>query len=110
MEASRGIDKEDGKHTMDDALKNLNTSMTIVNGMARRYLGTSYPTFQDVQIFSIQSIKYMIILLSIGVDVHTIVNYIHIEHRKNKIPIILEKKVHAISYDGAADDVDGHDE
>jgi hypothetical protein len=88
MEASSGIDKEDVEHAIDGTL---NTSTTIVNGIARRYLNTSYPTFQHAQIFSIQPINCMITLLSTGVDAHTIASYIHIGSRKDKVPIILEK-------------------
>lgn len=90
MEASSGLDKEDLQHTIDDTLKNLNTS--IINGIARKHLDASYQTFKNIQVFSIQTIRQTITLSSTGLDPKKVGHYLHIERCKADIPITYNEK------------------
>ncbi|KAG0170725.1 hypothetical protein DFQ30_002055, partial [Apophysomyces sp. BC1015] len=64
MEASSGIEKEDLNHTLDDTLKNLHTSISMISGIIRRNLDASFETMKQVRVFCIQSRHGSIVRLS----------------------------------------------
>ncbi|KAI7900376.1 uncharacterized protein BX663DRAFT_415714, partial [Cokeromyces recurvatus] len=49
MEASSGLEKEDMEHTMEDTLKNLNSTIAFINGIGRKHLDASFSTFKKLQ-------------------------------------------------------------
>ncbi|KAI7904488.1 uncharacterized protein BX663DRAFT_559519 [Cokeromyces recurvatus] len=69
MEASIGLEKKDMEHTMEDMLKNLNSTIAFINGIGRKYLDASHSTFKKLHVVSVQSVKQTITLTSTRIDI-----------------------------------------
>ncbi|KAG1473608.1 hypothetical protein G6F56_000856 [Rhizopus delemar] len=87
LEASSGQDKEDITHTKDDTLKNIHSSISILNALVRKFQDGRFSTATNLRTFSVQSVCSTITLCSTSFDPDNIGGYIHEELRFADIPM-----------------------
>lgn len=87
LEASSGPHKEDITHTKDDTLKNVHSSISLLNVLVRKFQDGRFSTATNLRTFSVQSVCSTITLCSTSLDPDNIGGYIHEELRFADIPM-----------------------
>ncbi|KAG1137288.1 hypothetical protein G6F37_013561 [Rhizopus arrhizus] len=87
LEASSGPHEEDITHTKDDTLKNVHSSISLLNALVRKFQDGRFSTATNLRTFSVQSVCSTITLCSTSLDPDNIGGYIHEELRFADIPM-----------------------
>lgn len=92
MESSGGLQKESADHVVNDTLKNVHSSICIIDGVIRMNINSNFSTVVEVEVVCIQFSGRYSTLATRSLDKENPGKYIHVQRHHASIPIASEDR------------------
>jgi hypothetical protein len=92
LEGSSPLNKDDTEHEVDDTLKNIHSSICMLDCIIRENLNINFSTVTEVKVISIQTSGKYMTLSTTYLDLEKPGKFVHIQNRHAAIPMSLNDK------------------
>jgi hypothetical protein len=92
VEGSSGIKKEDIQHVVNDTVKNLHSSICLIDRILKENLMINFTTMSKVEAICIQSSNKYLTLSITFLEEENPGKYVHIQRRHASIPLTFEDR------------------